>query len=181
MIKDSCDIIGRSPSRKVIILPSLVAIGPLVMEINGFCLSRDLTKSCNQGFLWLGACVKVYHHPSKFGGHRHCASLDKMVLVCPVILQNHVIKEWCNFFGRNSLSKLWIGTLVVDIFWFLIVTWPCKTTWSKRKMALRLGVSQSMSSFYVYFVFTILYVIIHFGSHRHSVSREVMIFVCHLT
>ena len=41
MIKVSCGIIGRSPSRKVIILPSLVAIGTLVIEIRS--LSRYAT------------------------------------------------------------------------------------------------------------------------------------------
>ena len=33
VIKGSCDLIGRSPSRLVTILPSLVAIGTMVVEI----------------------------------------------------------------------------------------------------------------------------------------------------
>ena len=32
------------------------------------------------------------HHRIKSGGQRHCASGDKMVLVCYVILESHVIK-----------------------------------------------------------------------------------------
>ena len=41
------------------------------------------------------------HHPTKFGGHRLCGCRDKIVLVCHVILQNHMIKELCYFVGRN--------------------------------------------------------------------------------
>ena len=33
IIKGSCDFIGRNPSRYVMILPSLVAIGTVVVEI----------------------------------------------------------------------------------------------------------------------------------------------------
>ena len=33
VIKGSCDIVGRSPSREAIILPNLVAIDTLVIEI----------------------------------------------------------------------------------------------------------------------------------------------------
>ena len=36
IIKGSSDVIGRSPSRYVTILPSLVAIGIVVMEIYWF-------------------------------------------------------------------------------------------------------------------------------------------------
>ena len=31
-------------------------------------------------------------HPAKFGGDSHCGSGDIMILVCYVILQDHVIK-----------------------------------------------------------------------------------------
>ena len=33
VIKGSCDFMGRSPSKKVTILPSLVAIGTLLVEM----------------------------------------------------------------------------------------------------------------------------------------------------
>ena len=39
------------------------------------------------------------NHYLKFGGHRHCSSEDIMVLICHVILQEHVIKASCNFMG----------------------------------------------------------------------------------
>ena len=35
----------------------------------------------------------VSHHPTEFCGFRHCGSGDIMVLVCHVILEDHVIKE----------------------------------------------------------------------------------------
>ena len=46
-------------------------------------------------FVWLYDTepVKVYHHLGKFGAHRHCGGEDIMVLVCQVILQDHLIKE----------------------------------------------------------------------------------------
>ena len=34
----------------------------------------------------------VSHHPTKFCGFRHCGSGDIMILVCHVILEDHVIK-----------------------------------------------------------------------------------------
>ena len=43
VIKGSCDFIGMSPSRYITILPSLVAMGTVVVEINDFGLSRNLT------------------------------------------------------------------------------------------------------------------------------------------
>ena len=36
--------------------------------------------------------IKVSYHPAKFDGHRHCGSEDIMILVCPMILQDHEIK-----------------------------------------------------------------------------------------
>ena len=46
-------------------------------------------------FVWLydKELVKVYHHFGKFGAHRHCGGGDIMVLVCHVILQDHLINE----------------------------------------------------------------------------------------
>ena len=43
VIKRSFDFIGMSPSRYITILPSLVAMGTVVVEINDFGLSRNLT------------------------------------------------------------------------------------------------------------------------------------------
>ena len=56
VIKGSCDIVGRSPSRETIILPSLVAIDTLVIydgfkRYDGFCLARDLARPHDQSFV----------------------------------------------------------------------------------------------------------------------------------
>ena len=45
--------------------------------------------------------LKVSHHPSKFGGRRHCGSEDIMVLVCHMISQDDLIKGSYNFLGRS--------------------------------------------------------------------------------
>ena len=34
-------------------------------------------------------------HPGKFGGQKHCGNRVIMVLICHVILQDHVIKDLC--------------------------------------------------------------------------------------
>ena len=47
--------------------------------------------------LWLGAPQGVLK-----GGKRRCRSGDKIVLVCDVISQNHVIKESCDFMGKSQ-------------------------------------------------------------------------------
>ena len=39
----------------------------------------------------------VSRHPGMFGCYRHYGSRDKMVLVCHVILEDHVIKGYCDF------------------------------------------------------------------------------------
>ena len=83
MIKGSYGNIGTSPSREVIILLSLVAIGTLVIEITWF-LILFLIIFDNE--------LKLYHHSNKLGGHRRCGSGDIMVLIYHVILQDHVIK-----------------------------------------------------------------------------------------
>ena len=44
------------------------------------------------------------YHPAEFGGHRHFVSGDIMILVCHVILQDHVIKGSCDFM---SWSPSW--------------------------------------------------------------------------
>ena len=66
--------------------------------------------------------VKVSHHLHKFCGHRYCGSGEIMVLVCHVILEEHVIKGWSNIMGRGKSrqvtslpSLVAIGTVVVKI------------------------------------------------------------------
>ena len=48
--------------------------------------------------------IKVKYYLATFISHRHCGSEDIVILVCHVILQNHVLKEPCDFIG-TSLSK----------------------------------------------------------------------------
>ena len=43
------------------------------------------------------------HHPTKFGGHRHCGSGDKMILVCGVTSQDHLVKGSRDFMGSSPL------------------------------------------------------------------------------
>ena len=57
-----------------------------------------------------------------FCGHRYCVSGDIMVLVCHVISQDHMTKEWGNIMGRSPLWQVTIlpnlvviGTVVVEI------------------------------------------------------------------
>ena len=41
------------------------------------------------------------HHPTKFGGHRHCSIADIMVLIRHAISQDHVMKGSRAFTGTN--------------------------------------------------------------------------------
>ena len=56
--------------------------------------------------------VKVSYPVVKFGGLRYSGSKDIMVLVCDVILQDHVIKASCNVWvgathGRSPHCLIW--------------------------------------------------------------------------
>ena len=62
------------------------------------------------------------------------------------ISQGHVIKGLCDIIGRCPSreaiilpSLIAIDTLVIEIWWFLFATWPCKTTWLKLCMTLSLA------------------------------------------
>ena len=53
----------------------------------------------------------------------------------PRISQDHGIKGSCNIVGKSPSreaiilpSLVAIDTLVIEIWWFLFATWPCKTT-----------------------------------------------------
>ena len=45
--------------------------------------------------------MKVNHHPAKFCCHRYSGYGDIMVLVCPVIAQNHVTEMCSNIIGGS--------------------------------------------------------------------------------
>ena len=50
----------------------------------------------------------VSHQPDKFAGHRHCGSGDIMILVCHVILQDHLIKGSCDSTPRRPSRQVTI-------------------------------------------------------------------------
>ena len=70
---------------------------------NDSSLPCDLTKPQNQRVMWLYGEKPIQENYNfvKFGGHRHCASEDIMILVCHMILQDHVIKGSCDFIDRS--------------------------------------------------------------------------------
>lgn len=60
------------------------------MRYNGFSSKAHVT-------LRVGA-LKASQHPAKSGGHAHCRSDDKMVLVCDVISQDNFILFYFIYF-----------------------------------------------------------------------------------
>ena len=130
IIKGPCEFMGRSPSR-LSYHPAKFGShwdcqvwqpqATWQQTYNGY-LSCDLARKCNQNIRLYGLQpLKVCHHSSKFGAHRGCESGDIMVLVCDMILQDHVIKGSCDFMdGRpwqvTTLPRLVaIGIVVVEI------------------------------------------------------------------
>ena len=79
----------------VTILPGLVAIGIVLMKVNAFNLSRDLTWPRVWRSMWLNGLdfLIVSHHFGKFIGHRPCGSSDTAAKIVYVTLQNHVIRR----------------------------------------------------------------------------------------
>ena len=103
-------------------------------------------------WLYRQESIKAIYHPSRFGGHRHCGSGD-MILVCHVILQDHVIKGLgiiqkvrslrrggrdmggASMFVRSLLEKTMLrfskwSFIVILQFFLLIITvvWNIKQT-----------------------------------------------------
>ena len=75
------------------------------------------------------------HQLAKFGDHRHCDSGDIMILVCHMILQDHVIKWSFEFTGRIPSryvtilpSLVAMGTVLVKIKLLLFGTGSFRTT-----------------------------------------------------
>ena len=66
---------------------------------------RDFASPRDQSFVWDYGRepFKISHHPAKYCHHRHCDSGDIMILACHLILQDHVIKESCDFCGWEPL------------------------------------------------------------------------------
>ena len=68
----------------------------------------------------------VCHHPSTFGGQRHCGSGD-MFLISHVISKDHVLKGLCDFIGGSSSwwvarpsSLTAISNVVVEIMFLVL-------------------------------------------------------------
>ena len=55
------------------------------------------------------------HTPAKFSGCRYCGRGDIVVLVCPVILQDHLIKGSSKIMGRSPSRLVTILSSVVPI------------------------------------------------------------------
>ena len=73
MTKGWRNIMGKSLSWQVTRLPSLVTIATVIIEINDFRLSRDLTRPRDRWvmLLYLQKPLKISYRPAKFGGYRH--------------------------------------------------------------------------------------------------------------
>ena len=112
IIKGSGDYNDRGPQgnpTSVTILPSLVTIGTLYWRYISFILSRDFTRPRYQSIIWLSGLepLKISHHLTKFGGHRHCGSGD-IVLFCHAISQDHGIKQSYDFIDRSPSKQVTI-------------------------------------------------------------------------
>ena len=82
---------------KATTLPSFVLIGLLQMQIRCINLSRDITNNTwvkDNMTEW--EFIAVYHHPGKFGDHRHCALRDSVILICQMTSQKHAFKVSCH-------------------------------------------------------------------------------------
>ena len=74
----------------------MVALGTVVVEINGFSLLRDLVRTLDQRVMWLYGkeLLKVIrHHPAaNIVCHTNYSNGDIMVLVCLVISKDERIE-----------------------------------------------------------------------------------------
>ena len=59
--------------------------------------------------------LNISHHRARFDGHGHFCKGDIMVLVCYVILEDHVIKELCDCIARRPLCRtIMAGLVIID-------------------------------------------------------------------
>ena len=89
--------------------PFCQALSPQILwpwRYNRFSLSGDLSRPREQRVEqhYGGKPIMVSHKPAKFGGYMHCGSEDIVILVCHVMLQDHVIKWSCDLIGRNPFK-----------------------------------------------------------------------------
>ena len=111
LIKGSCDFTYKSPPTKVTIQLNLVALETAVLEIQWFKLVTWFGKmTWSKGHITLWAEAQVSHHCSNFRDLRHCASRGEMVLVCHMILKDHVtkaLKSVINIFSKAHGMSYW--------------------------------------------------------------------------
>ena len=70
----------------------------LIFHANFPSGQREKTVVCLYGLKLL----MVSHHSFKISSQRYCSSGNVSVLVCHVILQNHLIQSLCEFMGEKS-------------------------------------------------------------------------------
>ena len=66
-------------------------------------------------WLYRWKLLLVTHHPAKFNGQRSWGSKDITYLICHVILQDHVIKIFCDFIEESY--SLFMATLPILLLW----------------------------------------------------------------
>ena len=59
--------------------------------------------------------LKVSHHPTMFGGHRHCGNGDITALLFQLISQNHLMKPLSVLMGRRPSRQVSIHQSLVAI------------------------------------------------------------------
>ena len=113
VIKGSCDVMDRSPSRWVTILPSLVFINTLVLEIwfefVTWSWCDDVTIICLISHIWVKSC-----RCTKFGDHRSCINGNTSVGIKSYIdtffncWTHHLDPPNCKIFKiRNTNLQFW--------------------------------------------------------------------------
>ena len=138
-------------------------------------MSCDLARARDQSAKWLNGweSFQVSHHPSKFGGHGHYGSGNKIGLVCQVISRDHVIKELFDFmvwspsrYVTTLTSLLVIGIVVVCNGFSL----SNDLTWPRDKMVMsQFGQEPIKASYHL----------AKFGGYSYSDSGVIVVLVCY--
>ena len=101
VIKGSLDFMGRSSSRWVTILPSLVIID-CCRDFSLLCyLARPHDQRVQQLYGW--EPVKLTHHPARFGSHKHCGISALKEFVSLIMLAIEIEKKR-DYFRYHSNS-----------------------------------------------------------------------------
>ena len=79
-----------------------------------FCTPKHTQSRLGAQFAQPYEAITVSYNPTKFGGHRHSVSGDKVFLVCHKVSKDHMIKWSCDLLP----SLVAIDILVVEIQYF---------------------------------------------------------------